>query len=108
MEKKEKAAYMITSGVVTAPEKMAKYLEMSAPLFANAGAEELAFGHNDAKNIPVLEGTWDVPGLVMIVKFPSMKILKDFWETPEYQEAKAFRDAGVVNPNFTIAIEDRN
>lgn len=107
MEKKEKKAYMITSGVVTNPAKMAKYLEMSAPLFEKAGAEELAFGHEDAKNIPLLEGTWDVPGLVMIIKFPSMQILKDFWDTPEYQEAKAFRDDGVVAANFTIAIEER-
>ena len=108
MEKKVKAAYMITSGVVTDPDKMAKYLEMSAPLFEKAGAEELAFGHENNDTIAHLEGTWDLPGLVMILKFPSMEELKRFWYSPEYQVVKKFRDEGVVDPNFTIAIEDRN
>lgn len=110
MEKREKAkpAYMITSGVVTDPGKMAKYLEMSAPLFEKAGAEELAYGHENNDSIALLEGDWELPGLVMILKFPSMVELKEFWYSPEYQAAKKFRDEGVVDPNFTIAIEDRD
>jgi len=43
----------------------------------------------------------------MIFKFPSMDAVRKFWDSPEYQAIKAFRDNGVVDPNFTIAIEDR-
>jgi uncharacterized protein (DUF1330 family) len=104
---KTKAAYMITSGNITDPTKMAEYLEHAKPLFLKAGAEEVAFGIDRAENIDLLEGAWDFPGLVMIFKFPSMAAVREFWDSPEYQVVKDFRDNGVVAPNFTIAIEDR-
>lgn len=107
MEKKEKAAYMISSGNIADPTRMAEYLERAVPLFKKAGAVEVAFGIDKAKNIVVLEGIWDLPGLVMIFKFPSLDAIHKFWDSPEYQEVKDFRDNGVVDPNFTIAIEDR-
>jgi uncharacterized protein (DUF1330 family) len=107
MEKTEKAAYMITSGNITDPTRMAKYLSDAKPLFLKAGAVEVAFGIDSAKNIDLLEGEWNFPGLVMIFKFPSMAVLREFWDSPEYQAVKDFRDDGVVDPNFTIAIEDR-
>ena len=43
----------------------------------------------------------------MIFKFPSMDAVHKFWDSPEYQAVKDYRDNGVVDPNFTIAIEDR-
>jgi len=100
----EKPAYLITSGNVVAPEKMPAYLEASTPLFEAAGSEELAFGKVADSSIKLLEGEWPYPGLVMIVKFPSMETLVKFWNSPEYQEAMKLRE-GVVAPNFTIAIE---
>ena len=74
MENEEivKAGYMITSGVIVAPERMAEYLKNAGPLFDKANAEELAFGHEAAKNIMLLEGEWPFPGLVMVYKFPSL------------------------------------
>jgi uncharacterized protein (DUF1330 family) len=107
MEKKEKAAYMITSGNIADPTRMAEYLSDAKPLFLKAGAAEVAFGIDSAKSIDFLEGEWNFPGLVMIFKFPSMAVLREFWDSPEYQAVKDFRDDGVVDPNFTIAIEDR-
>jgi uncharacterized protein (DUF1330 family) len=109
MEKtnRAKAAYMITSGNITDPSRMAEYLEKALPLFKKAGAAEVAFGHENAKNIALLEGAWDFPGLVMIFKFPSMDAVHEFWDSPDYQAVKKFRDNGVVDPNFTIVIEDR-
>jgi uncharacterized protein (DUF1330 family) len=104
---KPKAAYMITSGNITDPARMAEYLERAVPLFKKAGAAEVAFGHENAKNIALLEGVWDFPGLVMIFKFPSMEAVHTFWDSPEYQAVKDFRDNGVVDPHFTIVIEDR-
>jgi uncharacterized protein (DUF1330 family) len=107
MEKTEKAAYMITSGNITDPARMPEYLAGAIPLFLKAGAAEVAFGIDSAENIEILEGEWNFPGLVMIFKFPSMDAVRKFWDSPEYQAVKAFRDNGVVDPNFTIAIEDR-
>ena len=100
----ENPAYLITSGNVVAPEKMPAYLEASAPLFKAAGSEEIAFGKLSDNNIHLLEGEWPYKGLVMIIKFPSMDALTKFWNSPEYQKAMKLRD-GVVEPNFTIAIE---
>jgi len=110
MEKKEKEkpAYMITSGTIVDPKRMEEYLAGAGPLFKEAGAEEIAFGHENANNIALLEGKWEFPGLVMIFKFPSMDAIHKFWDSPEYQAVKDFRDNGVVDPNFTIAIEARN
>ena len=110
MEKKEKEkpAYMITSGNIVDPSRMPEYLAGAAPLFEKAGAEEVAFGHVDANNIALLEGKWEFPGLVMILKFPSMAAIHKFWDDPDYQAVKDFRDNGVVDPNFTIAIEARD
>jgi len=110
MEKKEKRkpAYMITSGVVVDPSRMPEYLAGAAPLFDKAGAVEVAFGHQSNNTINLLEGEWNVPGLVMAYRFPSMDAVNKFWNSPEYQAVKDFRDNGVVDPNFTIAIEDRN
>lgn len=99
-----KQAYMISCGDIVAPEKMAAYIETSAPLFRAAGSKEIAFGRISDNNIHVLEGYWPYKDLVMIIEFPSMDVLTNFWNSAEYQEAKKLRD-GVVEPNFTIAIE---
>jgi len=99
-----KPAYMISSGDVVDPEKMPAYIEASGPLFKAAGSEEIAFGHVSQDGIKVLEGEWPYPGLVMIIKFPSMDAVSEFWDSPEYQKAMKLRD-GVVAPNFTIAVE---
>jgi len=100
----EKPAYMISCGNVVVPEKMPAYLEASAPLFKAAGSEEIAFGKLSDNGIQLLEGEWPYKGLVMIIKFPSMDVLTKFWNSPEYQKAMKLRE-GVVEPNFTIAIE---
>jgi len=99
-----KPAYMISCGNVVAPEKMAAYIEASGPLFKAAGSEELAFGKLSDGGIKLLEGEWPYKGLVMIIRFPSMPVLTTFWNSPEYQTAMKLRE-GVVEPNFTIAIE---
>lgn len=98
-----KPAYMISCGNVVAPDKMGVY-EASEPLFKEAGSEEIAFGKLSDGNIHLLEGEWPYKGLVMITKFPSTDVLLKFWNSPEYQEVIKLRD-GVVEPNFTIAIE---
>jgi len=61
MEKAEKAAYMISSGNITDPARMPEYLTGVKPLFLKAGAVEVAFGIDSAKNIDLLEGEWNFP-----------------------------------------------
>jgi len=53
----EKAAYMISSGNVVDPTRMAEYLAGAIPLFNKAGAVEVAFGQEKDINIVLLEKT---------------------------------------------------
>jgi uncharacterized protein (DUF1330 family) len=41
--------------------------------------------------VEVLEGDWN-PGRTVILKFPSFEKARAFYDTPEYQKAKAARE----------------
>jgi uncharacterized protein (DUF1330 family) len=43
-------------------------------------------------------------GVLMLYKCDSMEALLEFWNSPAYQEAMKLR-AGIVESNFTVAIE---
>lgn len=99
-EVKEKAAYMIVSGVCHDEEKAKIYSDAAVPLAKQAGMEVVA------SSAPVLlEGEWSHPGVVLIEKFDSMKKLKDYWHSEEFKAAKKLRE-GVIDMNFIIAIEE--
>jgi len=104
-EKKDagKPAFMIASVKVVEPDKMGPYMEAANPLFAAAGIEAIALGVSGS-NVQLLEGEWPHEGSLMLYKCSSMKTLLDFWNSPEYQEAMKLR-AGIVESNFTVAIE---
>ncbi|NKB98985.1 MAG: DUF1330 domain-containing protein [Pseudomonadales bacterium] len=59
---------------------------------------------NTINNSQVLEGEWTEPGYIIVEKFSSMRALKEFWFSEEYQEAKKLRE-GAVKMNFIVAIE---
>jgi uncharacterized protein (DUF1330 family) len=43
-----------------------------------------------SKEYHVVEGTWK-DGLFIIIKFPSMEALREWYDSPEYQPAREFR-----------------
>jgi uncharacterized protein (DUF1330 family) len=99
----EKTAYMIASVNVVEPDKMGPYMEACGPLFAAAGIELFALGVSGS-TVEVLEGDWPYGGALQLYKAPSMDVLLEFWNSPEYQEAIKLRE-GIVKSDFTVAIE---
>jgi uncharacterized protein (DUF1330 family) len=96
-----KPIYLIVSGRVVQPEKLAPYAEASGPLAKAAGLEFLAHSK------PVLlEGKWPYKdGMVAVEKFTSREELEKFWHSDAYKQAKKLRE-GVVDIDFIIAVED--
>lgn len=45
--------------------------------------------------VKVLEGDWH-PGRTVILKFPSFEAAQAFYDTPEYQKAKAAREGAAI------------
>jgi uncharacterized protein (DUF1330 family) len=99
----KKTAFMIANVNVREPDKMAPYMEAANPLFAAAGVELIAVGAA-GNNVEVLEGEWPYTGILQLYKCSSMETLLEFWNSPQYQEAKKLRE-GIVEANFTVAIE---
>ncbi len=101
MSDSETPIYVVVSGRVLQPEKIAPYAEVSGPLAQAAGLEFL--GHS--KPI-LLEGKWPYDeGMVTIEKFSSKQALEEFWYSDAYQEAKKMRE-GVVDIDFIVAVEE--
>jgi len=99
-----KPAYLISSLRVLQPERLGPFRQASAPLTAQAGAERLGAGD---PSLRVLEGEWSHAGsLLVIERYPSMEGLLAMWNSPEFQAAKTLT-AGLVDVNFTVAIEGR-
>ena len=94
---------MIASVNVVEPDKMGSYMEVAGPLFAAAGIDVIALGVSGS-SVQLLEGEWPHKGSLMLYKCSSMQVLLDFWNSAEYQQAIKLR-AGIVESNFTVAIE---
>ena len=96
-----KPVYVVVSGRVIQPDKLAPYAEASGPLAQAAGLEFLAH----SKPI-LLEGKWPYEeGMVAVEKFTSKEELEKFWQSEAYHEAKKLRE-GVVDIDFIIAVEE--
>jgi len=99
-----KPAYLISSLRLLQPERLGAFRQAAAPLTAKAGAEPLGVGN---PSLHVLEGRWDHDGSILVIeRYPSMEGLLAMWNSPEFQAAKTLT-AGLVDVNFTVAIEGR-
>jgi uncharacterized protein (DUF1330 family) len=99
-----KPAYLISSLRLLQPERLGPFRQAAAPLTAKAGAEPLGAGN---PSLRVLEGKWDHDGSVLVIeRYPSMDGLLAMWNSPDFQAAKKLT-AGLVDVNFTVAIEGR-
>jgi uncharacterized protein (DUF1330 family) len=75
-----------------------------APLNTKTITESKGNDMNNIMMIGLLEGEWPHKGSLMLYKCSSMQALLDFWNSAEYQQAMKLR-AGIVESNFTVAIE---
>jgi uncharacterized protein (DUF1330 family) len=80
------SAYIIAHMRVSNPEQYEQYKKLAKVASEKYGGEYLARGGE----LEVLEGVWRPPRVV-IVKYPSMDKAREFYNSPEYVEARQAR-----------------
>lgn len=81
-------AYIVVQVRVTDPAKYDKYRLLAAAAIAKHGGRYVVRGGASE----ILEGKDATPPLRrVVVEFPSMEAAKRFWNSPDYEQAKATR-----------------
>ena len=80
-------AYMIARIKVTDPEQYKKYIAVTPGILANFGARFIARGGDTV----TLEGPEET-SRVVLVEFPSLERIREFYNSAEYQEAIKIRE----------------
>ena len=99
-----KPAYLLASGTLVEGVEEADlmpYLRKAGPAALAAGVQSVA-----SAEVEVLEGSWPHNKTVTIERFASMQALRDFWNSPDYQEAIKLR-AGMIKMDFIVAMEGK-
>jgi len=91
------AAYLIALIDVKDPEAYRAYTARSPAVIAKYNGRFLARGGPSVS----LEGD-AVAGRVVIVEFPSLEHVKTFYASPDYQEAKLFREGAAAARFFAV------
>ena len=81
------AAYAISEVEIYDEQQAARYRELAATSIAQYGGRYLARGATPQ----VPEGNWPLDERVVIVEFPSMARLREWYASPEYAPALAIR-----------------
>lgn len=85
-------AYVVSQVVVHDPQRYAEYAALGRGAVAQYGGRILAGGGR----VATLEGK-PIPSRVVVIEFPSYDAAITYYESPEYQDAKALRrDAATV------------
>jgi uncharacterized protein (DUF1330 family) len=79
-------AYVVVEIEIRNPRAYEQYKEMAAPAVAAYGGRYLVRGGATH----TLEGSW-APRRLVILEFPSAEAGRAWWNSPEYQPAKALR-----------------
>jgi uncharacterized protein (DUF1330 family) len=94
-----KPAYLVVSVNVTDSAALDPYRQAARPLSRAAGVEILA-----RSEVELFEGEWPHFQVLTLEKFDSMKALKAFWNSAEYQKVKSLRE-GFIDVDFIVAVE---
>ena len=81
-------AYIVVEVEVEDPVRYEDYKKMVPPSLAEYGGRFLVRGGK----VENLEGDWS-PKRLVLVEFPSVEQAKAWWDSPEYADAKALRQA---------------
>lgn len=92
------AVYMIANLVVTDADEYRKYEQGFFPILKRFGGEFVTFDDNHE----TLEGTTPLEGRVIIFKFPSEELAKQWYNDEEYQALSEFRRAGTTLKSLTL------
>ncbi|MCW9045099.1 MAG: DUF1330 domain-containing protein [Alphaproteobacteria bacterium] len=79
--------YVIVDVKIDDPDEYKKYMEKAKPISEKFGGEYLVRGGE----FNVLEGDYFTPRRLVLVRFPSKEAADGFYNSPEYQEARAIR-----------------
>lgn len=90
------AAYLVARVEITNPDAYENYKKLAAEAIAKHDGRYLARGGH----METLEGD-EESRRVVIVEFPTLEKAKTFYNSPEYQEAKAARE-GTATGQFVI------
>ena len=85
------AAYAISEVKITDEQQADRYRELAAASIAQYGGRYLARGATPQ----VPEGDWPLDERVVIVEFPSMARLREWYASPEYAEALTVRQSAL-------------
>jgi len=81
-------AYIVAEVEVLDPQRYEQYKNMVPASLAEYGGRVLVRGGN----VETLEGDWS-PKRLVILEFPSVEKARSWWNSEEYEEAKALRQA---------------
>lgn len=84
-------AYLVVELAITDPVEFARYRELVPPTIAAFDGRYLVRGGA----LVTLEGDWQ-PERLTIIAFPSAERARAWWDSPEYAEAKAIRQASTA------------
>ena len=100
-----KPAYLVASSTLPqGHESLANYARAATPIFKSYGAEILVAG-TSAQKVKVLEGSWpNLDTKLSLIRFPSMKHLKECLNSNEYLSIKHLR-TDIINTKFSVAID---
>jgi len=81
-------AYIAVDVKIDDPTTYERYKLLAPPAIAKYGGRYLVRGGTTT----TLEGDW-APARFVILEFPSAEVAKQWWNSPEYAEAKALRQS---------------
>ena len=94
------AGYLIALTEVPVAGTMTAYAEALAVATVGTSRQVLA----RSAQVEVLEGEFPREKRLLVEQFSSLDALRDFWNSPEYEEAKRLRE-GRLGVDFVIAVE---
>ena len=92
------AVYMIANLVINDADEYRKYEKGFFPILQRFGGEFVTFDDDHE----TLEGTTVTEGRVIIFKFPSEEVAKQWYNDEEYQALSEFRRAGTTLKSLTM------
>jgi len=95
-------AYFVIDLNIPDPQKLAEYETAANPLLKKHGAKVLT--RATADDYDVIEGDWR-PRRMVIVEYPSLEAIHQFYNDPEFQPAKKARQAVPGAVANAIAVE---
>jgi uncharacterized protein (DUF1330 family) len=102
LRRKIMTAYFVIDLNVPDPQKLAEYEAAANPLLKKHGARVLA--RATADDYDVIEGDWR-PRRLVILEYPSLEAIHQFYHDPEFQPAKKARQAVPGAVANAIAVE---